>query len=118
MFEGMSDDEDDFQSVSHSARYSTSDIMYRTTDDARVYFCVSKCVSKQGSPAGPSHRAGGSAGIRPVSLSHSGATGPRPITQSELATALALASTPDSSAVTPTTSSQVRFLHLEKDRHV
>ncbi|KAL3065202.1 ubiquitin-like protein 7 isoform X1 [Trematomus bernacchii] len=73
MFEGMSDDEDDFQS---------------------------------GSPAGPSHRAGGSAGIRPVSLSHSGATGPRPITQSELATALALASTPDSSAVTPTTSSQ------------
>uniref|UniRef100_A0A8C3AP38 Ubiquitin-like protein 7 n=1 Tax=Cyclopterus lumpus TaxID=8103 RepID=A0A8C3AP38_CYCLU len=63
MFEGMSDDEDDFQSVS-------------------------------------------SAGMRPVSLSHSGATGPRPITQSELATALALASTPDSSAVTPTTSSQ------------
>uniref|UniRef100_A0A671VJN9 Ubiquitin-like protein 7 n=1 Tax=Sparus aurata TaxID=8175 RepID=A0A671VJN9_SPAAU len=73
MFEGMSDDEEDFQS---------------------------------GSPAGPSSRAGGSAGMRPVSLSHSGATGPRPITQSELATALALASTPDSSAVTPTTSSQ------------
>lgn len=48
--------------------------------------------------------------MRPVSLSHSGATGPRPITQSELATALALASTPDSSAVTPTTSSQVRFI--------
>uniref|UniRef100_A0A8C9Y091 Ubiquitin-like protein 7 n=1 Tax=Sander lucioperca TaxID=283035 RepID=A0A8C9Y091_SANLU len=63
MFEGMSDDEEDFQSVSSS-------------------------------------------GLRPVSLSHSGATGPRPITQSELATALALASTPDSSAVTPTTSSQ------------
>uniref|UniRef100_A0A3B4EZ19 Ubiquitin-like protein 7 n=1 Tax=Pundamilia nyererei TaxID=303518 RepID=A0A3B4EZ19_9CICH len=63
MFEGMSDDEDEFQSVS-----------------------------------------GVSAGMRPVSLSHSGATGPRPITQSELATALALASTPDSSAVTPTTS--------------
>uniref|UniRef100_A0A3Q3KQM7 Ubiquitin-like protein 7 n=1 Tax=Mastacembelus armatus TaxID=205130 RepID=A0A3Q3KQM7_9TELE len=74
MFEGMSDDEEDFQS---------------------------------GSPAGPSNRAGASAGIRPVSLSHSGATGPRPITQSELATALALASTPDSSAVTPTTASQV-----------
>uniref|UniRef100_A0A3Q4A8B8 Ubiquitin-like protein 7 n=1 Tax=Mola mola TaxID=94237 RepID=A0A3Q4A8B8_MOLML len=54
MFEGMSDDEEEFQSVSHSA----------------------------------------------------GATGPRPITQSELATALALASTPDSSAVTPTTSNQ------------
>lgn len=48
--------------------------------------------------------------MRPVSLSHSGATGPRPITQSELATALALASTPDSSAVTPTTSSQVRLI--------
>ncbi|CAJ1049052.1 ubiquitin-like protein 7b [Xyrichtys novacula] len=73
MFEGMSDDEEDFQA---------------------------------GSPAGPSSRAGGSAGMRPVSLGHSGATGPRPITQSELATALALASTPDSSAVTPTTSSQ------------
>ncbi|XP_075907687.1 ubiquitin-like protein 7 [Nelusetta ayraudi] len=73
MFEGMSDDEEDFQS---------------------------------GSPAGPSSRAGGSAGMRPISLSHSGAAGPRPITQSELATALALASTPDSSAVTPTTSSQ------------
>ncbi|KAF3686825.1 Ubiquitin-like protein 7 [Channa argus] len=74
MFEGMSDDDEDFQS---------------------------------GSPAGPSNRAGTSAGMRPVSLSHSGATGPRPITQSELATALALASTPDSSAVTPTTGSQV-----------
>ncbi|CAG5852806.1 unnamed protein product [Menidia menidia] len=73
MFEGMSDDEEEFQS---------------------------------GSPAGPSNRGGLSAGIRPVSLGHSGATGPRPITQSELATALALASTPDSSAVTPTTASQ------------
>nr|XP_043885472.1 ubiquitin-like protein 7 [Solea senegalensis] len=73
MFEGMSDDEEEFQS---------------------------------GSPAGPSNRVGASAGMRPVSLSHSGATGPRPITQSELATALALASTPDSSAVTPTTTSQ------------
>ncbi|XP_029954369.1 ubiquitin-like protein 7b isoform X2 [Salarias fasciatus] len=73
MFEGMSDDEDEFQS---------------------------------GSPAGPSSRGGVAAGMRPVSLSHSGATGPRPITQSELATALALASTPDSSAVTPTTASQ------------
>ncbi|XP_060924074.1 ubiquitin-like protein 7b [Limanda limanda] len=59
-----------------------------------------------GSPVEPSSRAGGSAGMRPVSLSHSGAAGPRPITQSELATALALASTPDSSAVTPTTASQ------------
>uniref|UniRef100_A0A672IND5 Ubiquitin-like protein 7 n=1 Tax=Salarias fasciatus TaxID=181472 RepID=A0A672IND5_SALFA len=53
-----------------------------------------------------SSRGGVAAGMRPVSLSHSGATGPRPITQSELATALALASTPDSSAVTPTTASQ------------
>lgn len=73
MFEGMSDDEEEFQS----------------------------------SPsAGSSNRSGPSSGIRPVSLSHSGAAGPRPITQSELATALALASTPDSSAVTPTTASQ------------
>ncbi|XP_057675558.1 ubiquitin-like protein 7 isoform X3 [Corythoichthys intestinalis] len=74
MFEGMSDDDEDFQS--------------------------------QDSPAGPSSRGGISAGIRPLSLNHSGATGPRPITQSELATALALASTPESSAVTPTTASQ------------
>ncbi|XP_061524515.1 ubiquitin-like protein 7 isoform X5 [Phycodurus eques] len=73
MFEGMSDDDEDFQS---------------------------------GSPTGPSSRAGASTGIRPLSLNHSGATGPRPITQSELATALALASTPESSAVTPTTASQ------------
>uniref|UniRef100_A0A3Q3F219 Ubiquitin-like protein 7 n=1 Tax=Labrus bergylta TaxID=56723 RepID=A0A3Q3F219_9LABR len=75
-------------------------------------FCCDVCLDtcavmlSQGSPAGPSSRAGASAGMRPVSLGHSGATGPRPITQSELATALALASTPDSSAVTPTTSSQ------------
>lgn len=78
---------------------------------ALMYSCVSTCM-QQGSPAGPSNRAGASAGIRPVSLSHSGATGPRPITQSELATALALASTPDSSAVTPTTASQVRFMYI------
>lgn len=58
----------------------------------------------------------GSAGMRPVSLGHSGATGPRPITQSELATALALASTPESSAVTPTTSNQVRLSHLKKKK--
>uniref|UniRef100_H3D339 Ubiquitin-like protein 7 n=1 Tax=Tetraodon nigroviridis TaxID=99883 RepID=H3D339_TETNG len=60
MFEGMSDDEEDFQS---------------------------------GSPAGAPGRTMGSAGMRPVSLGHSGA-GPRPITQSELATALALATRP------------------------
>lgn len=51
--------------------------------------------------------------MRPISLGHSGAAGPRPITQSELATALALASTPDSSAVTPTTSSQVRICRCD-----
>ncbi|KAJ3593083.1 hypothetical protein NHX12_005420 [Muraenolepis orangiensis] len=73
MFDGMSDDEEEFQS---------------------------------GSQAGPSSRGSAPAGVRPVSLSHSGATGPRPITQSELATALALASTPDSSAATPTAASQ------------
>ncbi|CDQ91715.1 unnamed protein product [Oncorhynchus mykiss] len=73
MFEGMSDDDEDFQSSNQ---------------------------------AGPSNRTGGPAGMRPVSLGHSGATGPRPITQSELATALALASTPESSAVTPTAGAQ------------
>ncbi|XP_031420556.1 ubiquitin-like protein 7a isoform X2 [Clupea harengus] len=73
LFEGLSDDEDDFQS---------------------------------GSRGGPSTSAGASAGIRPVTLGYSGALGPRPITQSELATALALASTPESSAATPTTGNQ------------
>ncbi|XP_053090802.1 ubiquitin-like protein 7b isoform X1 [Pangasianodon hypophthalmus] len=68
MFEGMSDDEDDFQS---------------------------------GSRAGSSQRP-----RPPTNLSSGGATGPRPITQSELATALALANTPDSSAVTPILGSQ------------
>uniref|UniRef100_A0A8C7SXG5 Ubiquitin-like protein 7 n=1 Tax=Oncorhynchus mykiss TaxID=8022 RepID=A0A8C7SXG5_ONCMY len=65
MFEGMSDDDEDFQSLTPLL-----------------------------------------SGMRPVSLGHSGATGPRPITQSELATALALASTPESSAVTPTAGAQ------------
>ncbi|KAF7699317.1 hypothetical protein HF521_004059 [Silurus meridionalis] len=68
LFEGMSDDEDDFQS---------------------------------GNRAGSSQRP-----RPPTNLSSSGATGPRPITQSELATALALANTPDSSAVTPVLGSQ------------
>ncbi|XP_017321368.1 ubiquitin-like protein 7b isoform X1 [Ictalurus punctatus] len=68
LFEGMSDDEDDFQS---------------------------------GSRAGSSQRP-----RPPTNLSGGGATGPRPITQSELATALALANTPESSAATPILGSQ------------
>uniref|UniRef100_A0A672K1X6 Ubiquitin-like protein 7 n=1 Tax=Sinocyclocheilus grahami TaxID=75366 RepID=A0A672K1X6_SINGR len=71
LFDGMSDDEDDFQSVRGSSRAQR-----------------------------------GSAGSRPLTFGHSGATGPRPITQSELASALALASTPESSGVTPTRSAQ------------
>ncbi|XP_069480685.1 ubiquitin-like protein 7 isoform X2 [Ambystoma mexicanum] len=51
----------------------------------------------------PSSSASGS---RPASLGYSGAAGPRPITQSELATALALASTPESSSHTPTPGTQ------------
>lgn len=73
LFEGMSDDEEDFQS---------------------------------GNRGGPSTLASGLAGMRPASLGYNGAVGPRPITQSELATALALASTPESSAVTPTAGNQ------------
>ncbi|XP_073475162.1 ubiquitin-like protein 7 [Aquarana catesbeiana] len=46
------------------------------------------------------------AGPRPASLGYTGASGPRPITQSELATALALASTPESSSHTPTPGTQ------------
>uniref|UniRef100_A0A8C9W761 Ubiquitin-like protein 7 n=1 Tax=Scleropages formosus TaxID=113540 RepID=A0A8C9W761_SCLFO len=65
LFEGMSDDEEDFQT----------------------------CSSNSGS-------------VCSATLGYSGAVGPRPITQSELATALALASTPESSAVTPTTGNQ------------
>ncbi|XP_007537050.1 ubiquitin-like protein 7 [Erinaceus europaeus] len=70
LFEGLSDDEDDF----HPSARST-----------------------------PSSSASGS---RPASLGYSGAAGPRPITQSELATALALASTPESSSHTPTPGTQ------------
>ncbi|KAK3558390.1 hypothetical protein QTP86_017997 [Hemibagrus guttatus] len=73
LFEGMSDDEEEFQS---------------------------------GNRSGPSSSSAGSSGLRPASLGYSGAVGPRPITQSELATALALASTPESSAVTPTIGNQ------------
>ncbi|XP_017569134.1 ubiquitin-like protein 7a [Pygocentrus nattereri] len=73
LFEGMSDDEEEFQS---------------------------------GNRGGPSSSSTGSSGLRPATLGYSGAVGPRPITQSELATALALASTPESSAVTPTIGNQ------------
>ncbi|TSM52326.1 Ubiquitin-like protein 7 [Bagarius yarrelli] len=73
LFEGMSDDEEDFQS---------------------------------GNRSGPSSSSAGSLNLRPATLGYSGAIGPRPITQSELATALALASTPESSAVTPTIGNQ------------
>uniref|UniRef100_A0A671N1P1 Ubiquitin-like protein 7 n=1 Tax=Sinocyclocheilus anshuiensis TaxID=1608454 RepID=A0A671N1P1_9TELE len=61
---------------------------------------------QSGNRSGPSTLASGLAGMRPASLGYNGAVGPRPITQSELATALALASTPESSAVTPTTGNQ------------
>ncbi|XP_025774951.1 ubiquitin-like protein 7 [Puma concolor] len=70
LFEGLSDDEDDFHPTSRSTPSSST----------------------------PSSR--------PASLGYSGAAGPRPITQSELATALALASTPESSSHTPTPGTQ------------
>uniref|UniRef100_A0A8C5Q834 Ubiquitin-like protein 7 n=1 Tax=Leptobrachium leishanense TaxID=445787 RepID=A0A8C5Q834_9ANUR len=57
----------------------------------------------QAARSGPSSSA---SGLRPASLGYTGATGPRPITQSELATALALASTPESSSHTPTPGTQ------------
>lgn len=60
--------------------------------------------SVQSSRSTPSSSASGS---RPASLGYAGAAGPRPITQSELATALALASTPESSSHTPTPGTQV-----------
>ncbi|XP_005882843.1 PREDICTED: ubiquitin-like protein 7 isoform X4 [Myotis brandtii] len=70
LFEGLSDDEDDFHPRARSMPSSST----------------------------PSSR--------PASLGYSGAAGPRPITQSELATALALASTPESSSHTPTPGTQ------------
>ncbi|XP_026565610.1 ubiquitin-like protein 7 [Pseudonaja textilis] len=70
LFEGLSDDEDDF----HQSM--------RTTPSSS------------------------NSGSRPASLGYTGAAGPRPITQSELATALALASTPESSSHTPTPGTQ------------
>uniref|UniRef100_A0A452RA91 Ubiquitin-like protein 7 n=1 Tax=Ursus americanus TaxID=9643 RepID=A0A452RA91_URSAM len=62
-----------------------------------------------GGPQGSSSRSTPSSSTpssRPASLGYSGAAGPRPITQSELATALALASTPESSSHTPTPGTQ------------
>lgn len=44
-----------------------------------------------------------------MTLGHNGAMGPRPITQSELASALALASTPESSGIPPTLGAQVTY---------
>ncbi|NWZ17143.1 UBL7 protein, partial [Agelaius phoeniceus] len=71
LFEGLSDDEDDFHQSTRSTPSSST------------------------------------SGSRPASLGYAGAAGPRPITQSELATALALASTPESSSHTPTPGTQV-----------
>ncbi|XP_069758618.1 ubiquitin-like protein 7a [Narcine bancroftii] len=70
LFDGLSDDEDEFQQSRATASSNST------------------------------------SGSRPATLGYSGSVGPRPITQSELATALALASTPESSAVTPTTGTQ------------
>ncbi|NXD61130.1 UBL7 protein, partial [Corvus moneduloides] len=70
LFEGLSDDEDDFHQSTRSTPSSST------------------------------------SGSRPASLGYAGAAGPRPITQSELATALALASTPESSSHTPTPGTQ------------
>ncbi|XP_030730857.2 ubiquitin-like protein 7 isoform X2 [Globicephala melas] len=70
LFEGLSDDEDDFHPSARSTPSSSTP------------------------------------GSRPASLGYSGAAGPRPITQSELATALALASTPESSSHMPTPGTQ------------
>ncbi|KFW76204.1 Ubiquitin-like 7, partial [Manacus vitellinus] len=70
LFEGLSDDEDDFHQSTRSTPSSST------------------------------------SSSRPASLGYTGAAGPRPITQSELATALALASTPESSSHTPTPGTQ------------
>ncbi|XP_072551069.1 ubiquitin-like protein 7b [Salminus brasiliensis] len=61
---------------------------------------------QSGNRAGSSRRQRAPAGSRPMSLGNSGAAGPRPITQSELATALALAGTPENSTATSNLGSQ------------
>lgn len=113
LFEGMSDDEEEFQSV--SLKISCSLIYtYLLNRISIVFFHLANSTDlKQGNRSGPSSSSAGSSGLRPASLGYSGAVGPRPITQSELATALALASTPESSAVTPTIGNQVHsFIQL------
>ncbi|XP_055273547.1 ubiquitin-like protein 7 [Moschus berezovskii] len=82
LFEGLSDDEDDFHPESDRAACHLGEMSARSTPSSST----------------PSSR--------PASLGYSGAAGPRPITQSELATALALASTPESSSHMPTPGTQ------------
>uniref|UniRef100_A0A8C8TFR2 Ubiquitin-like protein 7 n=1 Tax=Peromyscus maniculatus bairdii TaxID=230844 RepID=A0A8C8TFR2_PERMB len=86
LFDGLSDDEDDFHPHGCGSFILILDASF---------FPSTRSTPSSSTPSS-----------RPASLGYSGAAGPRPITQSELATALALASTPESSSHTPTPGTQ------------
>ena len=81
--------------------WSRGGVLLRTTQGCRPDLGTSLVQSARSTPSSSTPSS------RPASLGYSGAAGPRPITQSELATALALASTPESSSHTPTPGTQV-----------
>ncbi|KAL7980386.1 hypothetical protein Chor_014715 [Crotalus horridus] len=92
-------------SVAGSAPLPTAETSSRSSMPSSSYrdMPVRPLLSRQSTRTTPSSSTSGS---RPASLGYTGAAGPRPITQSELATALALASTPESSSHTPTPGTQ------------
>ncbi|XP_049634043.1 ubiquitin-like protein 7 isoform X1 [Suncus etruscus] len=98
LFDGLSDDEDDFHPVSGLAAGHVR--AHGLPELGAAHWLLGGQVSARSTPSSSAHSS------RPASLGYSGAAGPRPITQSELATALALASTPESSSHTPTPGTQ------------
>ena len=89
------------RSLPKNCSWSRGGVLLRTTQGCRPDLGTSLVQSARSTPSSSTPSS------RPASLGYSGAAGPRPITQSELATALALASTPESSSHTPTPGTQV-----------
>ncbi|XP_060733416.1 ubiquitin-like protein 7b isoform X2 [Tachysurus vachellii] len=98
-----------FKTVSRSRHRQSAEYVMHNTGDS-VYSMPGAFLfegmsddddDESGSRAGSSQRP-----RSPTNLNNGGATGPRPITQSELASALALANSPESNAVTPNPGSQ------------
>ena len=88
-------------SLPKNCSWSRGGLLLRTTQGCHPDVGTSLVQSARSTPSSSTPSS------RPASLGYSGAAGPRPITQSELATALALASTPESSSHTPTPGTQV-----------